>query len=112
ESTPQVEIELPGQNTTPDGRPVEVLPAPDLPAEPDPAAPSDESETQSSGAPSVVLASMKTAAAEPSTSAANSNALLIKAREESWVEWKRPDGTVLVSRLFDGGSEISFPLRG
>lgn len=111
EAAPAAGTGQPETNATPDGRAVEVLPAPDVPAEPAPAAPADASDASSSSAPAVTPAPVQ-AVAESGNSGADSNALLIKAREESWVEWKRPDGTVLVSRLIEGGSEASFPLRG
>lgn len=60
-----------------------------------------------SAAPATVAAS-----AAPAAPAATDKALVLKLREDSWVEIKRADNSVLVSRVMRAGSTESFDVAG
>lgn len=106
-----------------DGRTVEVLPAPELPAESSPAppeaapsAPQPGAQAAPSAAQTVVAASA-TAPVQPEPAAAaaavdEKNALVLRMREQSWVEIKRNDGAVIAARIFDAGAVEAVPLKG
>lgn len=113
-----------------DGRTVEVLPAPELPAEsapvPDaapssslpasPASPSGVQAAPSANAqPMAAGTSMVPAKPEPDATASavdEKNVLVLRMREQSWVEIKRNDGAVIASRIFDAGAVEAVPLKG
>lgn len=100
-----------------DGQAVEVLPPPDLPPEPAPenSAPADAPVTppQSALPPEVlpVKAASNTDDATSTVAENEGNELVLKMREESWVELKRADGAVIAARLMEAGAVESFPLK-
>jgi cytoskeleton protein RodZ len=60
--------------------------------------------------PAVVAAAP--AAAEPGASPSAANALVLKLREDSWVEIKRADNSTVVARVLRSGSTESFDIAG
>lgn len=114
---PTVTTQEPSQQ---DGRAVEVLPTPDLPAESEvtPAAPAAEPAPALQSASPAALTPTPTAPAPkaeaPPTAVGvdENNALVLRMREQSWVEIKRAGGPVLAARVFDAGSVEAIPLKG
>ncbi len=109
ESASQSEVTQPAQNAAPDGRAVEVLPAPEFSSEPAPEAPSDAAAPQSSGSPA---ASTAQASSSETRATADAKGVLLKARQESWIELRHLDGAVVAARLVEAGTEASFPVKG
>jgi cytoskeleton protein RodZ len=99
-----------------DGEAVEVLPAPDLPAEPAPEAPAPAeapaTAPQSSVPPEVLpVKAASTTDATSTVAESGGNELVLKMREESWVELKRADGAIVAARLMEAGAVESFSLK-
>jgi cytoskeleton protein RodZ len=103
--------------STPEGQAIEALPPLDLPAEPVPEtpAPADAPVTAPQSALPSVEVPVNAVASTDGTSGMAENEgdkLVLKMREESWVELKRADGAIVAARLMEAGAVESFPLKG
>jgi cytoskeleton protein RodZ len=100
-----------------DGQAVEVLPAPELPAEQAPESPAPAetpgTELQSALPPEAVPLKLASTTDNMGVMAeSGDNELVLKMREESWVELKRADGAIIAARLMEAGAVERFPLKG
>lgn len=104
------------QSPEQDGRAVEELPPPEVPVESEPVPAESATEPVSqSASPSAMLPTATPANADASPNAVaidDTNALVLRMREESWIEIRRGDGAVIAARVFDAGSVESIPLKG
>lgn len=98
-----------------DGRAVEELPPPEMPAESEPVPAESVTEpVPQSASPSAMLPTATPTKPDAGANAGamdDTNALVLKMREESWVEIRRGDGAVIAARVFDAGSVEAIPLK-
>ena len=115
ETTPE-QGSQPAGEPQPQGQAVEVLPAPDITTAPAPETPPAAAPDSTSGAqaapPAVAPVSAAASGNETRAAVSNENMLVLRAREQSWIELKRADGAILAARLFEAGTEESFPVNG